>query len=122
MQPFFVNTDIEAVEDISDYFAECKGNYREVVAFKAKHGHADDDAEDSRHDYADHDSNKHSERVGFNAVEVHRLRSDNARKCADAHKARMTEAQVAEDTDGEVKRHRHNGIGADGDKLTLEGA
>ena len=39
---------------------------------------------------------------------------------ADAHKARVTETQLTQDSDGEVERERHDDIYADGDKLSGE--
>ena len=120
MQTVCVNADINAVKNILDYFAECESNNCKIVTLETENGNADKNTEDTCKNCTDNDCNKHSEPLGFNAVEAHCLRRNNACESTDAHKACVTEAELTENTYGEIERNRHDNIGADGNKLTLK--
>ena len=93
---------IEVLEYCSDYLAESEGHYREVVAFESECRKSDDETEYcGYHAAGEHADDEHQKLAADNIRELNGYVS--AEICADAHKACVTERQLAEETDDEVQ-------------------
>ena len=107
-----VETDVEVREDALDDLTEGKRHDGEIVAPEAQHRNADEKADDGGEHRADYHCDGETQRSARNDA-LQRHRRGRTHKRADAHKARVTERQLAHDADGEVERNRHDDIGAD---------
>ena len=121
VQAVFVAADDQAVDELLDDLAEGERHDGEVVALQAEHRRADEKTDDGGKDRTDDHRDGETHRSARDRTHE-ALRDHDAGKCADAHKARVTEAQLTEDTDREVQRHGHGHIAADGDEQTNGGA
>ena len=118
-----VIADEQAVDQIRDDLAEGERHDGEVVTLEPQHRRTDEQAHDGGEDRADdHGDGKAHRRIGDRREQA--LRDDDAAERAYAHKARVAEAQLTEDADGQVQRDRHGHIAADGyeqtDRLAVE--
>ena len=123
MQRAAVQGDIQAVDDVADDLAERQRNDGEVVAAQTQHRNADQHARNACRHAAS--QNRQQQADGF-VGQSHTLAQPHghhdAGERADAHKARVTEAQFAGNADRQVQRNSHDDIRADRHKLTFERA
>ena len=121
VQAVLVAADDEAVYELFDYLAEGQGDDGEIVAAQAEHGDADNDTRYGGAGRAGDEGYGEPHGLGGDGgLEAHRRH--DAGEGADAHEARVAEAQLAEDADGEVQRDGHDDVAAYGHELAAEGA
>ena len=121
VQALFIAANDEAVDKLLDDLAKGERHDGEIVALQAEHGRADEKADERGEKRAD----EHREREAHGAIRNESrkaLRDDDTGERAYAHKARVAEAQLTEDTDRQVQRHGHGHVAADGDEQTDGGA
>ena len=96
MKPLFVNAQVEVSEDVLHDFAEGQGDDCQIVAPKAKDRNADKEADGSRqHAAYQHGNHQPEDTVGNRLGK--QGGNNHAGESADAHKARMTQAQLTAD-------------------------
>ena len=120
MPALAVIAEIDAVDDVFDDLPERERYYCEIVAAKSQNRDADEKAEDARRDAAAEHTDYEPQRLVSDAGKE--LAEHNAGECADAHKARVTEAEVAAEADDDVQRDGGGDVNAHGDKLPSHGA
>ena len=116
-----VNGHIEAVENVFDDLTEGQSDDGQVVAPQTKHGDTDEEACNTGQYCADDDTEGHEQGWACDIIAQHG-HGDDAGKSADAHKARVTQAQLAHDTNGKVQGQSHDDIDADGYQLAAQTA
>ena len=111
VQAVLVAADDKAVYKLLDDLARGQRHYRQIVAAQPQHRHAHDKPGHGG-EYRAHDERQHQpHRSGGNsALQAHR--GYNAGKSADAHKARVSKAQLAQNADRQVQRHGHHDVAA----------
>ena len=113
--------DDEAVYKLLDDLAEGQRHDCQIVAVQAQHRDADKSSRDAREDRAHHYREREAHSVGGDGI-LQAHRGDDAGERADAHEARVSQTQLAEDADGEVQGDGHDDVAADWDELTLHRA
>ena len=110
MQTGSVHAQVEVAENILHDLAKGQGHNGQIVAPEPQHGNADDKADQARqHAADDHADHQPQHPIGHRPGQ--QRRDNNACKRADAHKARMAQAQFPADTHQQVQRNRQNDIG-----------
>ena len=107
----------QAVDEVLDDLAEGQGDDGQIVAPEPQYGYAHDDARDARAYGAGHHSDGQPQRFkGDGLCQTHG--SDDAGKSAHAHKSRMAQTQLTQNTHSEVQGHSHDHIAACRDQQT----
>ena len=120
MQAVLIPAHQQAVDDVPDDLAEGQGDDGQIVAPQPQHGHAHDDAGDGGKDGAHQDGQHHPRQLaGHRGGQAHG--GDDAGEGAHAHKARVAQGQLTQDTHGQVQRDGHDNISADGHQQALHG-
>ena len=112
VQALFIAANDEAVDKLLDDLAEGERHDGEIVALQAEHGRADEKADERGEKRTD----EHREREAHGAIRNESrkaLRDNDTGERANAHKACVAEAQLAENADREVQRNGHGHIAAD---------
>ena len=123
MQALAVQRNIQAVDDVADDFTERQRDDRQIVAAQAQHRNTDDHARDTGRRAAGQNRQQQAERFVRHAHALAQPHGHyNAGERADAHKARVAEAQLAGNADRQVEGDGHDDIRADRHELTLERA
>ena len=112
VEPVFIVADDEAGYELLYDLAEGKSDYGEIVSAKAENGDTDKKSGNSRENSSD-DHRKDEAENGRVDRGGKALGYDDPGKGADAHKARVAEAELAHNADGQIKGDRHNGVAAD---------
>ena len=95
-----ISAQVDRVDQVLDNLAEGQCHYRQIVAAQAEHRDADEDSKGSRHKGADHKCNHH--RQGGIHGSLDALGKQGPGKGSHAHKARMAQAQLTQDTYREI--------------------
>ena len=118
-QTAIIEAEVEVIEDALDDLAEGEGHDGEIVAVEAQHGNPDQKAHDGGKERADHQRQRETQGSARHKL-LKRDGGGYAREGADAHEARVTEAELTQHADGEVQRERHHDIGTDRNEHSLE--
>ena len=116
-----INGDVQAVQYVFNDFTESEGNDRQIVSAQTENRDADEETGNGSEQAADDDSDSHQQNRIADIV-AKEGNGDNAGESTHAHKACVSQAELTENTDGQVQGQRHDDVDTDGDQLTAEAA